>query len=318
MRVTRYSFLIIVGLMLTLGVSNAFASFDDSGKKRPKDAGTLSIKTTEEAYPVRIDGVERGMTGVGTPAEYYLAPGFHTVEVLGPNGKVWKSEIEIRRGQKHCVCLKIVRETIKRPCPYNFQLGGPGRVNEGDLVTFAAINTGTAPVPIKYAWKVSPGTLNIDGQGTPTITVDSTGLGGRTINAELDVNDDVYDNKCRQVISVPTDVIPRKPDEPEKWTLCDEFESRSADDDKARLDNCSIQVQNIPDAQLYIYIYPGTDRVSMTRNTYDRISKRALDYLVKSRGIDPRRIVLQKGSSRNKSTYQIYIVPPSAVPPVIQ
>ena len=132
------------------------------------------------------------------------------------------------------------------------------------------------------------------------------------------MNDDVYDNKCRQVISVPTDVTPRKPDEPEKWTLCDEFESRSADDDKARLDNCSIQVQNIPDAQLYIYIYPGTDRVSMTRNTYDRISKRALDYLTKSRGIDPRRIVLQKGSSRNKSTYQIYIVPPSAVPPVIQ
>ena len=318
MRVTRYSFLLIVGLMLTFGISTAFASADDSGKKRPKDAGTLSIRTTEEAYPVKIDGVERGMTGVGTPAEYYLTPGTHTVEVLGPNGKIWKSQIEIRRGQKHCVCLKIVRETISRPCPYNFQLGGPDRVNEGDLVTFAAVNTGTAPVPIRYAWTVSPGTMKVDGQGTPTITVDSTGLGGRTINAELDVNDDVYDNKCRQVISVPTDVTPRKPDEPLKYILCDEFESRTADDDKARLDNCSIQVQNIPDAQLYIYIYQGTDRASMTRNTYDRLSKRALDYLVKSRGIDPRRIILQKGSDRARSTYQIYIVPPSAILPVIQ
>ena len=106
MRVTRYSFLLIVGLMLTIGISTAFASADDSGKKRPKDAGTLSIRTTEEAFPVKIDGVERGMTGVGTPAEYYLTPGTHTVEVLGPNGKIWKSQIEIRRGQKHCVCRR--------------------------------------------------------------------------------------------------------------------------------------------------------------------------------------------------------------------
>ena len=57
MRVTRYSFLLIVGLMLTIGISTAFASADDSGKKRPKDAGTLSIRTTEEAFPVKIGGI---------------------------------------------------------------------------------------------------------------------------------------------------------------------------------------------------------------------------------------------------------------------
>ena len=114
------------------------------------------------------------------------------------------------------------------------------------------------------------------------------GLGGNTIDAELDVNDDVYDNRCRQVISVPT-VVERLPDTPQPTKFgCDEFEAKSADDDKARFDNCVIMVQNTPDAQLYIIIYPGTDRASTTRNTYDRLSRRTLDYLVKSRGVDPR------------------------------
>ncbi len=63
-------------------------------------------------------------------------------------------------------------------------------------------------------------------------------------------------------------------------------EARAADDDKARFDNCAIQVQNIPDAEMYIVIYPGTDRASVTRNTYERLSKRTVDYLVKNRGVD--------------------------------
>jgi len=308
--------LIIFGLVLTIGVTSATALADDTGKKRPKDMGTLSVRTTEAAYPLRIDGVERGKTGVGTGAEYFLTPGFHTVEVLGPNGKIWKQDIEIRRGQKNCVCLKIVRETITRPCPYNFTLDGPGRINEGDLVTFAAINSGTAPIPIKYVWSVVNGELKA-GQGTPTITVDSTGMGGKTINAELDVNDAVYDNKCRQVISVPTDVIQPRIETPKSF-VCDEFESRTADDDKARFDNCAIQIQNLPEGQLYIIMYPGTDRMSTTRNTYERLSKRMLNYLVRSRGVDPRRITLVKGTPRVKTTYQLWIVPTGADLPPMQ
>lgn len=143
-------------------------------------------------------------------------------------------------------------------------------------------------------------------------------MGGQTINAELDVNDDVYDNKCRQVISVPTEVTRIPKEERRVPFRCDEFESRSPDDDKARFDNCVIQAQNTPDAQLYVIIYPGTDRLSTTRKTYDRLSKRALDYMVKTRGFDPRRIQIVKGSSRLKTTYEVWIVPPGAQPPVVQ
>ncbi len=314
MRVNRYNFLFVIGLILTLGISMAFAN---DNKKRPKNTGTLNVKTTETSYPVKVDGRYVGESGVGTGADFYLAPGIYTVEVGGPDGKVWRDRIEIFKDRKSCICLKIVRETITTPCPYRFTLDGPDRITEGDLVTFAAINQGTAPIPLRYAWKVSNGRVT-SGLGTPTITVDSTGMGDGTINAELDVNDDVYDNKCRQVISVPTEVRRIPPPEVPKPFRCDEFEAKAPDDDKARFDNCVIQAQNTPDAQLYVIIYPGTDRLSVTRNTYDRLSKRALDYMVKTRGFDPRRIAIVKGSARLKTTYEIWIVPPGASLPVVQ
>src|SRR5687768_16667236 len=114
MRHSRYRFSLIVGLLLTLGVSAAFAniSLDDKGK-RPKNTGILSVRTTEEAYPIKVNGQYVGMSGVATGAEFFLTPGFHMVEVTGPDGKVWRKEIEIRRDQKNCICLKIVRETIR-------------------------------------------------------------------------------------------------------------------------------------------------------------------------------------------------------------
>ena len=314
MRLTKYNFLFVIGMMLTLGLSTAFAN--DNRTKAPKNMGTLSIETSPVSYPVKIDGEYKGMSGIGDGAEFYLAPGFHTVEVAGPNGKTFVKEIEIRRGLKHCVCLKMIEETVTKACPYRFALEGPDRITEGDLVTFAAINSGTAPIPINYAWRVSPDSVLVtSGLGTPTITVDSKGMGGRTINAELDVNDDVYDGKCRQVISVPTEVgrIPEPP--PIERVLCDQFEARAADDDKARFDNCVIMAQNTPDSQLYVIIYPGTDRASMTRNTYERLSKRTLDYMVKNRGMDPSRIRFIKGSPRTKTAYEIFIVPTGAEPP---
>ncbi|MEJ7624146.1 MAG: hypothetical protein WKF34_09150 [Pyrinomonadaceae bacterium] len=316
MRVNRYNFLFVLGLVVTLGFTTAFAS-DHDRKKWPKNTGKLSVKTSEVSYPVKVDGQYMGMTGVDDYATFYLPPGIHTLEVTGPDGRVWVDEVMIRRDRNHCICLKIIRETITTPCPYRFSLDGPERITEGDLVTFAAINSGTAPIPIRYAWRVTNGRIT-SGLGTPTITVDSAGIGNGTITAELDVNDDTYDNKCRQLISVPTEVV-RIPEviQPKPFR-CDEFEAKAPDDDKARFDNCVIQAQNTPDAQLYVVIYPGTDRLSTTRNTYDRLSKRALDYMVKTRGFDPRRISIVKGSTRLKTTYELWIVPPGATLPVVQ
>ncbi len=314
MRIIRYNFLFVIGLVLTLGISSAMAAGDkDKDKKHHKGMGMLTVRTSPDAMPVKIDGQFAGMSGVGTAAEFFLTPGFHTVEVTAPDGKVWKDEIEIRRDHRNCVCLKFVSETITTPCPYRFHLEGPDKVMEGDLITFTAINSGTAPIPLRYQWH-SNGHIT-SGQGTPTVTVDSTGMASQTITAELDVNDDTYDNRCRQVISVPTEVGHIEIHKPEPFR-CDEFEAGTHDKDKARFDNCVIQVQNTPDAQLYVIIYPGTDRRSRTVNTYERQSKFLLDYMVKTRGLDPRRMQIVKGPERQTTTYVLWVVPPGAALPV--
>ena len=316
MRLFRHNFLFVPGLMLILSVSAVLAGGNDKKAKIPKKMGALSVQTTPVAYPVKVDGKYLGMSGVGSGVEFYLTPGFHTVEVAGPGGKVYKREVEIRRGVRECICLKGVEETITKDCPYRFVIDGPPRVTEGEQVKFTAVNKGTAPIPLKYVWRVVNGRI-LSGQGTPQIIVDSSGMGNKTIEAELDVNDDVYDSRCREVVSVPTDVEPVKEPPPITKISCDQFDSISNDDDKARLDNCMIMAQNTPDSLLYVVIYPGTDRASMTRNTYDKVSKRSLQYLIK-RGMDPSRIKYIKGSSRTRTAYEIWIVPVGAEPLVIQ
>ena len=313
----RLNFLFIAGLMLVLGLTDTFAQQNDKNK-RPKNMGILTVKTSPVAYPVRVDEQVLGMSGVGTPAEFYLTPGMHRLQIEGPNGKSFTKEIEIRKDAKNCVCLKIVEETTSRACPYNIKLDGPERVMEGDLITFASFNSvTTGAVPVIYNWTVAPGNLKVtSGLGTPSITIDTTGFGGQTVTADLDVNDGVYDAVCRQRISVPT-IVEMKPPPPTPRRF-DEFESNSFDDDKARLDAFVIELQNNPDSQGYIIMYQGTDRNSVRARRVELLSKRTLDYLVKARGIDPRRIVITNWGTRLKTTYDLWIIPPGAQPPVPQ
>lgn len=321
MRHIRYNFLFVIGLFLIFSfAATAFAAGDnnkDNKNHRPKNTGILSVKTTPGAYPVKVDGQVVGMSGVSTSAEFYLAPGTHRVEVEGPNGQTFSRDIEISRDQKNCICLKLVEETTSRPCPYDIVVSGPDRVIEGDLITFASTNrVTTGAIPVNYNWTITPNNLNItSGLGTSAITVDTTGFAGQTITADLDVNDGVYDARCRQKISVPT-VVDKKPELPKAYR-CDIFESRSFDDDKARFDNCTIELQTNPDSQIYIILYQGTDKFSKTNNA-DKLGKRTLDYLVKTRGIDPRRIVITNWGTRPRTSYEIWIVPPGAQPPVPQ
>jgi hypothetical protein len=317
MRNIRYQVLLIAGLIMTLGVATAFADNKSKSRKIPKNRAEITVKTSEVSYPVKIDGQYVGMSGVNEPARFDVDPDVpHTIEVEGPAGsKPWVGTRTVGRGARECICLKTVTRIDKRACPYDIRLEGPDTVMEGDLITFSAFNQVTGdPVPLNYKWSVTNGRIT-SGQGTSAITVDTTGMRNQTVNAELDVNDDVYSAQCRQLINVPTGVTP-PPDKPYA-VQCDDFVSKSPDDDKARFDSCMVQVQNLPDAQLYVIIYQGTDKASTTRNTYDRLSKRAMDYLVNVRGLDPRRIQIVRGPDRGpKTTYVMWIVPPGAQPPV--
>lgn len=327
MRRMSCNLILAVGLLLTLGwVTETFAAAGSNNPpdvKRPKNAGILSVQVTFDAparastYRVLVDGVEVGIAGNATPAEFYLSPGIHTVEIEGPNDQVFVKEVEIRRGVKNCICLRVVEKTDRRPCPYDVRVDAPSQVKEGDLVTFVAVNAISASVPINYRWRVTPETARVTsgGNGTSSITVDSTGLGRQTITAELDVTDDVYGPTCMQKNTVNVPVTPEERIVPEK-TGCDVFESTSFDDDKYRFDNCVIQLRNRPDAQLYIIIYQGTDRLSRTRTTADLVRRRTMDYLVRTRGVDPRRVQIIMGGTRPRTSLELWIVPPGAALPV--
>lgn len=310
----RYNFLFIILLMMIFGLSAT--AFAQNGGKRPKNTGILSVKTTPNPYIVRVDGVQIGMSGVGTGNEFFVTPGLHRIEIEGPNGKTFVREMEFKKDIRNCICLKAIEERTERPCPYDVRVEGPDKVVEGDLITFVAVNAVSASVPLNYRWRVSPDSARItSGLGTSSITVDTKDIGEQTISAELDVTDDVYGATCQQQNSVATGVEKIKRPEPFRFDL---FESKSFDDDKARFDNYAIQVQSIPDSQAYIIMYQGTDKASVTQRDVDKLSKRALDYLVKARGLDPSRIQITKWGTKAQTTYELWIVPPGAQPPVPQ
>jgi hypothetical protein len=307
---TRYKFLLVIGLLVF-----GFAATDTFAQNRnSRNMAILSVKTTPSPFIVRVDGVQVGMSGVAEANEFYVTPGLHTVEVEGPNGRTFTREYTFVRGRKECICLRIIEETIKRPCPYDVRVEGPERVAAGDMITFVAVNAVSTPVPLNYRWRVTPNTARItSGLGTPSITVDTSGLGeNQTITAELDVTDDVYGATCQQKDSVSTGVETIKRPEPFRF---DAFESRTFDEDKAKFDNFSIQLQSIPDSQAYIVMYQGTNA---SQRDFDRLRNRALDYLVKTRGLDPRRIQITRWGTRNQTSYELWIVPPGASPPVPQ
>lgn len=310
MKKIRYNFLFVVGLMLILGASSAVFS----QSKLNKNSGVLTVKTSPLSYPVKVDGQVIGMSGTSSEAVFYLTPGEHLVEVEGPNGQKFSRRINFEKGKKHCVCLTVVEKVEKERCPYDVIVQGPAKYVKGDTIYFKAINrVKEGAIPVNFAWSVFPATAAIiDGLNTDTIAISTKDTNGEQIRVNLDVNDGVYDEFCKQTIPTKTD---NEFIEEKKPFRCDIFEVGPFDEDKARFDNCVIQLQNIPDAQLYIILYQGTDRRSQNA---DRIGRRTLDYLVRTRGVDPSRIVITKWGTRPKTSIEIWIVPPGAQPPVPQ
>ena len=80
-------------------------------------------------------------------------------------------------------------------------------------------------------------------------------------------------------------------------------------DEKARLDNFAIQLQNEPSAQGYIIGYGTCDAEGQNR------ANRARDYLVNTRGIDASRIVVVDGGCMPELRVDLWIVPSGATAP---
>lgn len=324
MRKISYKFLFIVGLITVLGLGTIVSAYDGKSKETkdevtriPKNMSMVSV-TTDEPMTVYVDGVAVGKTqGNQVKFEYPVNPGNHEVKIVNDGGKEFVKTDNYVKGVRNCICVKTVRKKIETPCPYDIQVSGPEKVQEGDLITFAAMNAVSGGAnPLNYVWRVSPSNARVtSGLGTPSITVDSTGLGGQAVRAEVEVTDGYYDAQCRQRIAVNTPVEKLPPPVQPPYEEFDRIVFRVFDDDKARLDNYAVALQNKPDAQGYMIVYQGP-KVKNKVVDANKMARRSLDYLVKVRGIDPRRIIVIQGGTREQTMADLFFVYSNGTIPV--
>ena len=298
--------------LLTSGVE----AKKQKNKKNQPTTGRIEVSTQPGGYPITIDGQPAGETTDYVRA-IELEPGTHTVEIQFPNNTRWAQTFNIIAGRKNCIALNYRPRTIDipaipvSPCPYPVNVTAPAQVNDGDIVTFTADVGYQGQSALNYTWTVSPPAARIlSGVGTPTITVDSSGLGNRRVTAILVVDDGSGDRSCRQTAQASTGVGGLPNITPPK--RFDEFPSIAFDDDKARLDNLAIELQNSPGSTGYVIAYAGR---GSRAGEADRMGRRAVEYLTTARGIGRDRLVFINGGHREANSFELWVVPQGAEAP---
>jgi hypothetical protein len=196
-----------------------------------------------------------------------------------------------------CAEVKPVCPAIEITCPTYIATDQP--------LTFKSTYSGGVPANVTpvYTWTVSAGTI-ISGQGTDTITVDTKGLAGQTVRASLSMGG--YNLECAADCAI---TIPLPKMTSRKF---DDYLNIARNDEKARLDNFGIELQNDPTATGYVIVYPG--RTSKRAEVQDQFG-RVIEYLVNSRGIDKSRIRTIEGPKKDQLSKALWITPQGATPP---
>lgn len=284
-----------------------------SAKTKKVKYGTIKILTNPGGLFFTIDGKPRGET----TTEYRaidLEPGVHNVQIRLPNGQFWIRDIEIPAGRVKCVVVNYrpLPPIAKSPCPFPVNISAPSQVTDGEIITYTADVTYTGNTALNYTWKVTPSSARIiSGLGTPTLNVDSTGLGGQRITATLTADDGSSDPACAQSAQAVSIIAPIE----KKMIVAQEFDecnNCSNNDQKARLDNLGVELQNDPSTRAYIIAYAG--RMSPLGQV-EKLMSRAREYLVSHRGIDASRLTVVNGGFREEDSVELWLVPSGAAAP---
>ena len=284
-----------------------------SAKTKKANYGTIKILTNPGGLLLTIDGKPWGETRTEYRA-IDLQPGMHTLQITLPNRQFWIREIELPAGRVKCVVVNYrpLPPLPKSPCPFPVNISAPKQVTEGEIITYSADVAYSGDAALHYNWKVTPSSARIiSGLGSPTLNVDSTGLGGQRITATLTADDGSSDPACAQSAQAVSAVAARE----KKAIVAQEFDecnSCSVDDQKARLDNLAVELQNDPSTRAYVLAYGG--RMSPLAQV-EKLMSRAHDYLITQRGIDASRIVVVNGGFREEDSVELWLVPSGAAPP---
>ena len=284
-----------------------------SAKAKKAKYATIKILTNPGGLLLTIDGKPRGETTTEYRA-FDLDAGLHTVQVRLPNGEFWVREVELPAGRVKCVVVNYrpLPPLPKSPCPFPVNISAPNQVTEGEIITYTADVSYSGNAALRYTWKVTPSSARIiSGAGTSTLNVDSTGLGGQRITATLTADDGSSDPACAQSAQAVSIIAPIK-----KVAIVarefDECVNCTFDDQKARLDNLAVELQNDPSTRAHIIAYGGR---KSPLGQVERLMKRARDYIVMQRGIDASRLVIVNGGFREEDSVELWVVPSGAAAP---
>jgi hypothetical protein len=185
-------------------------------------------------------------------------------------------------------------------CPTNIL--GPG-----EPFTITANVTDIDPsLNLIYNWSVSAGTIT-GGQGTPTITLDTTGISGQTMTATVEVTG--LDATCANTASCTRTHIS---DPAPMSRRFDKFGDLAFADEKKRLDYFAERLQNEPDSTASILVYGKQG--ARTPEAQAR-ADRAKDYLVNKRGIAAERITTIDGGLRPRLQIELWLTPQGGTAP---
>ena len=306
-------FILCFSLLLTFALC-AVQTSTVSAKPKKTKYSRLRILSDPGGLLLTIDGKPHGET-LTEFRDFDLEPGVHNVQVTLPNGQYWIREIDLPTGRIKCVKVnyKPLPPLPKSPCPYPLNVSAPQQVTEGEIITYTADVSYSGTAPLKYTWRVTPSSAKvISGLGTATLNVDSTGLGGQRITATLTADDGSADPACAQTVQAVAVIAPIE----KKVIVAREFDecnNCTFDDQKARLDNLAVELQNDPSTRGYILAYGG--RMSPVGQV-NKLMSRARDYLVTQRGIDASRLVVVNGGFREEDSVELWIVPSGAGAPL--
>jgi hypothetical protein len=264
----------------------------------------LNARATS-SYPIRYSWTTNGGRIEGDGAEV-------TWDLSSVQPGYYRAYVDIDTGSGDAACQAFSSTTVlvnrcpPRPptCP-NIVVQCPDRVVLGEPITFSSALTEPPPSgAASFNWTVSAGRI-IDGQGTGSIRVDTSGLAGQTVTATLSIGG--YGLECSASCSVNFPV-------PVECRKFDEFPAIAYNDEKARLDNYAIELQNDPTATAYVIVYPGQRG---RPGDVQRHTSRVVDYLVNSRGVSGQRIVTIVGPQRDVLLVELWLCPQGATPPAV-
>lgn len=215
-------------------------------------------------------------------------------------------------------------------------------VEQDTQLRFSAMVAGS-DAALTYTWSLTAGRIS-EGQGTPSIMVDTTAMGGRRITAkvlvgglaggcqsalscavfvmkpigavskqaEVVASAEAAEKPAAVNISKPADVVVSKPTDAQRLG---NYGDLTFELEKDRLAGFAKKLRSMPDEQGYIIVYGG--RCGKETQALER-AERAKEWLINKHGIDASRIVTIDGGYREALMTEIFIGPVDATLPELE